>query len=261
MKSCESASLLAVLVASASALGCGSSTPDTPGSGSKGLAINASLGIDTRDRLIGGETSYASGSVMVTKNGTAVTDATLTLNGVAIPPLALPATEKPTSFYSANITAPVAAGGTLALNASEQGETATLSLPCPNEVTITSPKENTTIKEGQILNVTWSGSLDVGNEAVIASEPTSITSVLKPSLNIYWWDGTSKGTPTLLPSADANFDILDPTATSGTITVPSGAGPTAVLELHVAGKLVEPNASMAGQCNLSRRIVLPVAAN
>jgi hypothetical protein len=250
-----------MLVAGAGVLGCGSSTSDTPSSGGKGLGINASLGIDTRDRLIGSETSYATGVIMITNNGTTVTDATVTLNGVPIPPLTLPSTGKPTGTYSASDTTPIAGGSTLALNASEQGQTANLSLPCPNEVSITSPKENTTIKEGQVLTVTWSGSVDTGNEAVIASESSSVTNVLKPSLRIYSWNGTATGTPARLLSADANGDILDPTATSGTITVPTGAGPTAVLELHVAGKLIEPNASMAGQCNLSRRVILPVAAN
>jgi hypothetical protein len=261
MKSGNAVSLLAVLVASTGALGCGSSTPDTPSSGGKGLGINASLGIDTRDRLIGSENSYTSGSVLITNNGTAVSDATVTLNEVALPLLPHPATGNPTGFYSANSTTPIAGGSTLALNASEQGQTAALSLPCPNEVSITSPKENTTVKEGQVLTVTWSGSVDVGNEVMIAGDTSSVTNTLKPSLHIYSWNGTANGTPARLLSADANGDILDPTATSGTITVPSGAGPTAVLELHVAGKLIEPNTSMAGQCNLSRRVVLPVAAN
>ena len=251
---------LAAVAGVVGGLGCGSSTSD-PGNSSGGLGINASLGIALRNRLIGAEASYATGSTLVTNDGTPVSDAVVALNGATMPPLATKTVDF-TGFYSADqaaIPSPIA-GSTLTLTATRAGQTATLSLPCPNEVTLTSPQENMPIKEGQVVNVTWNGSLDTGNDAMIAGETSTVVNVLKPSLNFYWWDGTSAGTPGLLPSADANLDMLATSATSGTITVPSGVGPMAVLELHVAGKWIDNSETMAGQCNLSRRVVLAVSA-
>jgi hypothetical protein len=116
------------------------------------------------------------------------------------------------------------------------------------------------MKAAQVLSVTWSGSLDTGNAAKIAASPGTLANVYKPDLLFYHWDGTSTGKLGMATPVDANGGTLEPTATSGTITVPSPLRAMLVLDLSVKGKAVQYSARMAGACNLARRVVLPASS-
>lgn len=240
----------------------GTSSGGTGGSGtgtsSGGLTLNAALGVDLADRLIGKETSYASGSILVEKAGKDVNDAVVTLNGTTLP-LATMMGMPMDGFYSADdaaLSSPISAGGTLKVSATQGGSTASMDLPCPKEVTITSPTDNTAVTPGQTLTVTWSGSLDTGALPAGSADMGTLADMLKSHLSFHAYDATAKSVGSLVMNKTGE-GAISPSATSATITIPSTDATGLVLELNVQGKMV--TGTNSGVCNLSRRVLLTVS--
>jgi hypothetical protein len=237
--------------------GAGESKSDAAVSGEKGLVLNASLGIEIADRLIGSETSYASGLVLVKNNGKDVSDAQVTVNGTTLP-LATMFNMPMDGEYDAATAAfsqPITAGGTLSFKAVQGGSTTTLDAPCPKEVTITSPVDGAEVTPGDKLTVTWSGSLDTGAWIPGAEAAGTLSNLFKSTLQFYAYDSVAKEIGSFEPNKK-DEGVLAPSATSATITVPDAGKDGLVLKLVVTGKLVNQTSSAA--CHLSRRVVLKV---
>jgi hypothetical protein len=227
-------------------------------SASMGLKVNGAT-LVARDRLIGSEPSYVHGFVTVERDGVLVADAVVVLNGVTLP-LMIGTDGQPSSgFYDpAPVMVPrTMAGGTLTLTVTQAGETTTLAMPCPAEVTITSPTDNTLVTSGQALVVTWSGSLDTGIFPSGSTLPLSTDyDVILPYLLFRDYD---PATQKVGFSQGAQLILRDLSLSSAAITVP--ARPGLEIELHIHGKgVTSADSKTVGTCSLLRRVILQVKA-
>lgn len=217
-----------------------------------GMTLNASTGLSLRDRLLGQETGYVSGLVLVERDDKEMNDAVVSVNGATLPLLV-------DGFYLADnapIAQPIAAGSSLSVKATQGGSTAAVDLPCPREVTITSPTENTAVTPGQTLTVSWSGSLDTGALPPGADSFGTLANLFKSWLSFHAYDSAEKKVGLLLVG-EPGQGVLEPSATTATITVPDPGTDSLILELNVKGKAVTAS-NYSGVCDLSRRVLLTV---
>jgi hypothetical protein len=191
-----------------------------------GLYINAALGA-TLDPAGG-----VHGTVFVsreTAQGEPVA-ATLTVNGVEVP--------KSLGYDLADVSIPVAPGGTLTLHASFESYSADLTLHCPDEVTIVAPGDASHAAVGDAVTVSWTGDIDYA---------TSI----KPDIMVRGFDPAS-GTRTDLGFADR----IESGKTSDVLTLPDPQGaPGWLVDLYVPGDLVN-DAAGVGFCMLNPKLHL-----
>jgi hypothetical protein len=191
-----------------------------------GLYINAALGATLAP---GGDVH---GTVFISRDnaqGEQVA-ATLTVNGVEVP--------KSLGYDLADVSLPVAPGGTLVLHATFESYSAELTLHCPDEVTFTAPAEGSGAAVGDSVTVSWSGDIDFA---------TSI----KPDVMVRGFDAAS-GERTELGFADRV--VAGETSDTFALPDPQGA-PGWLVDLYVPGDLVN-GAAGVGFCMLDRQIHL-----
>lgn len=211
----------------------------------RGLEINAALGLDLIDRPFENE-SNVGGVVLIQRNGEDTVGGEVTVNGTAFAPEPLL-----TGFFSANgATIPnTGAGKPLVVRASDAEGSASLELPCPDEVAVTSPKQGTVVRGGDTIEVRWSGDVHKHNlEFVIAP---GINFLRKSDFNGRWGQ---VGVGQTIPKGQKSVEVIIPDA---------DAGEALVLELAVPGefKTVSNGAGgdHAGACWLKRRVELKYA--
>ncbi|MGI5863635.1 MAG: hypothetical protein ACOX6T_16480 [Myxococcales bacterium] len=202
----------------------------------KGLWIDASSGL-----TLNAENKVS--SMLEVKRGTKVLEtATLTANGVEIDKY-----EDSTTFKWALSPKDVGAqpGKDIELVATDNGETATLKVPCPSDVTIAPVSGPLTA--GQKITVSWTG-------AVHYPDPWS-----KPNIGVYPCD--ADGSHIRFPPPGDHSKTLDEGATSVELTVPDSEGREAyIIRLHVYGTQVD-NAQGKGHCTLTREQVVTGSAD
>lgn len=235
------------LVALTACSGSGGETPGDAGAALPGkdaggtvkpLVVEALTGLDLVDKPLLDE-GTVNGLVGAKEPGGSITQpTTLTINDVAV------GTNPDGIWLLSAGTPPIAAaaGQPLKVKASSSRGSAQLDLPCPSEVTLTSPTEGSAVVAGSQLTVSWTGSL-----------AHSFGPLYRPQLRV---DGFSaeqnrreKGAP------GANVKSLTGGETSAVVTVPQTENTGYLLELRVVGNHVDTDEG-EGFCSLKRRVRL-----
>lgn len=172
------------------------------------------------------------GLISVKKDGDNVPGATLKLNDTEIPESADTGTY---DVGTASLTS-VTPGAKATFIATFGGETATLELDCPAEVTITTPAEGATVTAGDSIAFAWTGTIAYENFS-------------KPSASIVTYNSTNGKLGLASPTNSARID-----GSSATVTVPSldGTDDGWLAQLSVPGNSVETVEGFA-TCTYVRR--------
>jgi hypothetical protein len=204
-----------------------------------GLTLEVSV---THMDMLFVNTPGLAGSVIVAEGGERVTDAKVTVNGTEL------VADDTLEFYliGPGLISGVGAGQNVTVTATRGGKSASLTLPCPEEVSIVEPAENTLVNEGD--NVT----IKVSRPILV--EPFSPVPIVGVRM---WVGGTDNfrevGTATQLGTAA----VLEDGATTATVKAPMKLSfdDGYVTELSVPGKQITQGES-SGECSLSRRVML-----
>ncbi len=243
----------AAVLALGVSVGCGEPTAETPNgtdggtsSGNDGgnnnnnggsMSLNA-LDIHVTSLPATGEGSGVSGVIILKANSEDVTDATLTVNDVAV---GYDSDENGYNLAKATFQN-IGAGSTLNIKATRGSETASLTLDCPADVTLT-PAAGTPVGSGETVTIGWTGNITYTNP------------VGKPYASIRPYDSSTKTYGVSPPTARNNAL----TGSSADLTVPPlpGGMDTYVAELGVAGAH-KMDGDHSGYCRLVKRNVLAV---
>lgn len=228
----------------------------SPIDAASGLKVNGAT-LAVRDRLLGDETTYVHGFVTVERDGVLVADAVVVVNGVTLPLMIGSSGTPLAGLYDTKYVAvpPSPPGEAITLTVTQAGETTTLDLPCPANVTLTSPVDNAQVSSGKPLTVTWSGALDTGIFPAGSPMPVDSTyDIILPHL--LFWD-YEPATRDIGLARGSQIMLRDLRATSESVIVP--AHPYLVLELFVRGRGARiPDGKTVGSCSLIRRVILEV---
>ena len=206
---------------------------DGPADTSNGLYINAALGVTlTQSPLAMGVNREAAveALVLVTRDNAQGedADAILTVNGALVPKSIL-------GYDVSNVAVVAGAGESLHLHATEGTDSADLTLPCPAEVTLTAPADNSDAAVGAMIDVTWTGSID---------HATSV----KPDIMVHGFDPAT-GTRSKLDFPDRV--VAGRSSDSFMLPDPKTA-PQWLVDLYVPGDLIDHSGGV-GFCMLDRR--------
>ena len=181
-------------------------SPGFGGSGSStgGLYILGAFGID----LVTPTTKFESAvqgllSVQQGKGAAAqkLKDASLTINGVNVPPTSLG------NFDLADASGlTIAPSSSIRVAASHGGDAAMLQVPCPADVVLTTPKDGEMVMPGESIAVAWKGTIDYQSP------------LFPPQL---WLIEYSFARDEFAYSQLSDPQDLDATKSSATVTVPS----------------------------------------
>lgn len=212
-----------------------------------GLSISTPFGISLKDMPeLGG---YAvDGFIIVKRDGTTITTATVTLNGVNVP------IEADWHVLGANVgTIPNAtAGDTLKIVATDGTDTAEMNLPCPTEVTFTAPAEGTVVAAGESVTFSWSGKLGPYAWGVLSS----------PHLTLFGNEPGEAGDHIYslgFPKKGVNYASLEAGDTSTVLVLPEISQPAYFARLYVPGDEVKSGDDDSGYCQIERTRHLPKA--
>lgn len=229
-------------------------------SSKKALWIDAVFGLQLHDKLVTNclygsctaEPKGVDGKIGIKRTGQGdnyVKIASVTLDGTTLSTVeGLLGTQ-----YDPGVVTPSgAAGQTLTIKATDGADSSTLALPCPADVQITSPTDNTAVGPGDKIDITWTGT--VSGEAAFGS-----FGLLAPSVQLRTYDpATSKAQGcNQCPNAflKVNDGMSVTVKTSATLTVPTGTAAGYLLELTSYGPVQKP-ADGEGHCAFTRRIIL-----
>jgi len=219
--------------------GDGDQSGDGDVSDPDGLMIEVNL---THMNMLFVGTPGLAGSVTVAEAGERVTDATVTINSTKL------TLDETLEHYPVGpgLISGVDAGQSVTITATRGDKSVSLVLPCPEEVSILEPTENTLVNEGESVTIKVSRPIIV--------QPFSPV----PFVGVRAWvAGTNEfrpgGTTTFLGTAAYLMDG----ATSATVKAPMKLtfDDGYVAEVEVPGDLVKQGDS-SGSCSLSRRVML-----
>lgn len=238
---------VAVIAALGLAAGCSASTEEGSdnnggnnnggngnGNDTGGLTIGVLTGLHVTNLPADGEGNGIYGAIFIERDGDAVDDATVELNGTPVPFNEL---FRHYDIGEAEIPA-IAPGTTVTITATQGSDTATLSLVCPDEVTLDSPADGTQVTAGDQVTFKWTGKIHYDDAL---GKPSAL--ILPYSSTSKFYDGTLQST------------VID--GDSVTLEVPEldGRFDSWLAQLRVPGPLVQSGGS-TGFCSLVRRNTL-----
>jgi len=205
--------------------GAGSGSDGGGGGGSGGVTINASLGMDIVDVRAKNE-GPLTGRVLVKLDGHDASGATVDVNGKRLLPFVDSVLGEVKGMYVMDLADAPAVGPDLKLSisASAGGKSASISVDCPADLTVTTtPAAGAALGTSGSVTVSWSGDLWVNGPSLGFYDPT---------LSLRGFDDATKSFDALGQPSTAK---LTRGATSGTVTTPSTDAPGYLLQLRVPG--------------------------
>ncbi len=216
--------LMSLLLAACSS---GSSQSDA-GTGSDAgatsrLTINGSTGLRMVQFQTKDEPPLA-GTVLIKFDGKETSSATVKVNGTAL--VAQSASGAgPVGYYEADPNHPATIGSDLkmTIEASQNGETSTITVDCPADITVNvTPANNSTLAAGGTVTASWTANLWI-------NPPTGL---MDPGLTLRGYNASDKSVDDSSQPATAS---MTQGATSGTVTAGTTSFPGYLLDFQIPG--------------------------